>query len=566
MAMMNMQPSLTNWTRLEKFACISVCILFVISMCAGILLPIYTDEVVSKIYHSRLFDEGLANWTTGLPQCATSFHTPLPVALYFGALVSSLTYYNVDPVLLRLIGMLNIPILVAIFVYLVRKISNGRVSYLEACGVVVSILGLGVLPFLLIIDRPEQILILSLLFFIVAPMLAKNKSPFIKLSITGLFIAATSIFFFAHSLALFFIPVIFVSAGYLAWSQNNRFVIMTVLFAIVAYTAFQSYHYSKDFTQCDDAPIVGEIMRSGTLDPHLLVTRPKEFLKNGLRNVLTASPAIVTRAALARRYQSDWLPANTTLHSDYFLLLVIAVTMAIFGLLLYGAIVLLVMRVVYCIRQRSIDFNTAIAMSLAAGLFTHEFFYNTWNFYTASLVICVSFMIALLSLSSFSLCEKNRRHARALFLLVMVVSLFSQVELLKTTLPQLAAIPSASTKIAEQPLSIPVFSYRANKEQIYQAGQACQIRQADKNTHLVVDDFTSFAFLRADEPILISYISGFFGRDIGEGGLVDFLKSTGSAGLITRCSSLPQGLLNRDIHRVGDFCCIGHEYAENINQ
>ncbi len=561
-----MQLSLTNWTRLEKFACISVCILFVISMCAGILLPIYTDEVVSKIYHSRLFDEGLANWTTGLPQCATSFHTPLPVALYFGALVSSLTYYNVDPVLLRLIGMLNIPILVAIFVYLVRKISKGRVSYLGAVGGVVGFLGLGVLPFLLIINRPEQILILSLMFFIAAPMLAKNKSPNIQLAISGLFIAATSIFFFAHSLALFFIPVVFVSAGYLAWRQNYRFVIMMVLFGVVAYTAFQSYHYSKDFTQCDDAPIVATIMRSGTLDPHLIATNPKEFFQKGLRNVMTASPAVIARALFARQYQSDWLPKNPTLHADYFLMIVIALTMVIFGLLLYGAIGLLVVRVVYCIRHRSIDFNTAIAMSLAAGLFTHEFFYNTWNFYTASLVICVSFVIALLSLSSFSLCEKNRRSARALFLFVMVVSLFSQVELLKTTLPQLATIPSAATKIAEQPLSIPVFPYHANKEQIYQAGQACNISKSGKNTRIVVDEFTSFAFLRADEPILISYISGFFGQDIGEGGLVDFLKSIGSAGLITRCSSLPQGLLNSDIHRLGGVCCIGHGYPQNVNQ
>lgn len=535
-------------------------------MCAGILLPIYSDEVATKIYHSRLFDEGFANWITGLPQCATSSHTPLPVTLFFGALVSSLTYYNVDPVQLRLIGILNIPILVAIFIYLIRKISNGRVSYLEAAGGVVGILGLGVLPFLLIIDRPEQILILSLIFFIAAPMLAKNKSPNIQLAISGLFIAATSIFFFSHSLALFFIPVVFVSAGYLAWSQNNRFVIMMVLFGVVAYTAFQTYHYSKDFTQCDDAPIVAAIMRSGTLDPHLVVTNPKEFFQKGLHNVMTASPAVITRAVFAGRYQSDWLPQNPILHDDYFLLLVIAVTMAIFGLLLYGAIVLLVIRVVYCIRQRSIDLNTALALSLAAGLFTHEFFYIAWNFYTASLVICVSFIIALLSIPSFSLSEKNRRRTRVLFLVVMVVSLFSQVELLKTTLPQLATIPSAATGIAAQPLSIPVFSYQANKEQIYQAGQACNISKSGKNTRIVVDEFTSFAFLRADEPILISYISGFFGQDIGEGGLVNFLKSTGSAGLITRCSSLPQGLLNSDIHRVGDFCCIGHEYPLNVNQ
>ena len=529
-------------------------------MSVSFYLPIYSDEVATKIYHSRLFDEGLANWINGLPQCAKSFHTPLPVTFLFGALLSSLTYYNADPVQIRVIGILNVPILAALFVYLIRKLSAGKVSYLEAAGGVGGLLGLGVLPLLLIINRPEQILILCLIFFLVAPLFAAYRSPRVQLAISGLFIAVTSIFYFSHPLAIFFTPFVIVSGGYLAWRQTKRIATLVVLFGIIAGTAFQSYHYAKDITQCDDAPIVSAIMRSGTLDPHLLVTNPGEFFWKGVRNVLTASPEVISRAIYAKRYQSDWLPQNPTLHDDYLLMLVDSVAAAIFAFLLYGTMFLVVTRVVYCVRQRSIDQNTSLALALAVGLYGHEFFYVTWNFYTASLVICVSLLVSVLLIPSLSLSEKLQKRARQLFWVVMITSLFSQVELLKTTLPQLAAIPAGSTRIAAQPLSIPVNSYQINREKIYQAGEACHIDKSGENSRIVVDEFTSFAYLRAKEPILISYISGFFGQDIAEDGLAKFLKSTGSAGLITRCSSLPQGLLRNGVHQVGNFCCIGYGF------
>jgi hypothetical protein len=528
-------------------------VLFFCVLLSGIFLPVYSDEVVTKWILSRIFFES-GDAVTLFPQCSNTLDKTVSFVFYPAAIFLAGLYSFLGPFGLRISGLLLALFWFSGIAYWNFKSSLSSTAGFRSFSALAALASLGVMPYLWVMARPEQLMVIGVLFFCLYPLYFKQDKNIQKLwTGASLYILAASIFFYSHSKSIFFLPFVIASVWYAFRSCSVG--IRWALFGYVFALGVVVIRDASSLAQCTDAPMIQKILDANVLSPNLMLTAPSEFFSRGFSNLWQFPGRVVEHLVIKNTFQSGWLPPLGSVQAE----------VGVLNNLIKGSLFFLIvgshlLAIIIFIRQfvfRNLSPAAVLAFLLVASSAANSFIYEVWHFYSGNQFVPVSIMILCLSLPNIPNLAIPDRIRGLFFYCLLFIATISIVTLFCKAFPILknnAAIDQA--EIAGQPLSIPTFGTKSHIASIRNLGEACGF-PSGRQKYLVVDHMTYFAYRENKQPIHILYVSELgFGGDLGGGRLLPFLKKINSPGVISRCEWLPaefQGMARRDNK---GYCCI----------
>ncbi|MDN8612820.1 hypothetical protein [Variovorax ginsengisoli] len=543
-------------TRLNNLAGFAVLVLALSVCAAGILIPLYSDEIAVQMVRARFFleDGALLNL---LPQCRPLL-MPIPASWYPGAVFNAILYSGASELGLRIRGIAICGAWLSLLWMWAGRHPQTLISKRSLQGVVLSLNMLGVLPFVLVLARSEQLLVVGLLAYCIFPIFWRSTETdgiYIKGLKAALIFLITSVFLLAHPKALFFSPIILASA-FLIFRDAGKLWSVGVLLSL-GFAIAQSFQHVQVASRCVDAPAMSLVLAQHTLDFQLLSTDRAAFFREASRNVASSLGLVIERVPVTLVYQSNWLPSVDGKWIEPGLAgfgKLLKVSLHVFALLLLCAGIL---RVVMELLRKRLEPGALLGISMTAGLVLHGVAYNVnaWHFYTPGLIVpALSILLLLVLDAQWPVSNWIRLVAGAVAFYWMLLAIASMAVLLPIQTPRLLQIARAGDDVIEgQSLSTPVFVREDQHAQIPSLAKRCGIHDGDKR--LVLDGAAYFLFQHGRQPINVFYVSDYaFGMDIGQK-LPEFLRKIDSGGILSRCEYLPKALLDRAI-RSDKMCCI----------
>lgn len=546
---------------LLRFLSVLAVVLFLIVLSMTFFVPLYMDEILTKIVDARFFAEH-GTLVTLTPQCGSSWVNPLPVSFYPGSIFVTLLYGRLGLVGLKVSGIL---LALAWFTgtgWVACRTATRKTEKVHRFAMVAALLGCGVFPCVLVLARRESIMLLCLLAYCVLPSASRRwaTARFGPHAVAIAFIFTTSLFFFSHPKALFYLPFVLVSALATAPWRRTRSAVAIVPCVIVI--AAQCVRFVAATVRCDGAPELTKMWAALTLDPGLLARDPAAFFATGLTN-LVETPERAWTGLMFRANTTGWVPLPRSTRLPLDLLTLNSVTSAFFAAFLLGIPVLLLLAARRH-RTGTSRSNLALGASLALSVAANAFMLNDYAFYNSQLMLpAMALVVALVGWT-----RRGSIVPRPLAPIGLVVLLTiggaNFVAFLCYHGPVLvenATKPGA--EVPGQALAIPIFGFGAEKAKIRALASRCGFN-GDGSTHLVIDEMTYYAFHDLAQPINLMSISdavNYSGQALPGEKVVSLLRRMQSPGVIGRCNLFPTALHPRALSG-GSYCCVGKAALE----
>ena len=536
-----------------------------VSLLLGMFLPLYTDELATKIMQSRFFAEH-GRLLTLFPQCESGFISDTPYSWYPAAVIYSFIYSQLEPLGIRIAGVVtSLMSLVVLFYWISSKalISKDKILL---CATVAAIFGLGVFPFVLVLARAEQWLVLLIVTYCLFPIISKrllqHKNKLVEIASFIIFCILTSFFFYTHTKSIFFFPMIFISALYSFGSKHKLLFGLSLMFTVVC--AIQTVQYARAAIRCDDAPILSKLLASQTIDMSKLTVSPLLVINDAINNLVSAPQQITRHLVFQSEYQSGWLPPEKTESFSDVVAIVNVVVVTILQGVIWLALLTPLILIFSGMQWANVGKEKLLVCSIWIALVGHLAIYKVWNFYGGALVIPISVALLVISCAEIFQLSIRTRIGKSILLIVFVTSLLSFSLRFFNVMPDLIAIAHSSTNsLPGQPLSVSAFNFENTRARVRLLANECGL-QGDGSKKLVVDDMTYFAFDDLQQPLHLVYLyEGGFGADIGGDKLQKFLTKMGSDGIVAQCTYFPHLYLGHAI-RDDNICCIRLEKLQHI--
>ncbi|MES2181595.1 MAG: hypothetical protein V4493_05810, partial [Pseudomonadota bacterium] len=346
---------------------------------------------------ARFFAEG-AKIVTVFPQCGASFIVDTPFSFYPAAIAYSFLYAGLWPLGIRIAGVAMAFVWVALTYWWIVRTIHIRQYRIYLLATIAAIFGFGVLPFLMILARSEQWLIVLIGFYCLLPVFSKHilrpASILHDLGWLFVFVLATSLFFYVHPKAIFFFPLVIISAYYSLGVKRKLLLVISISFIIIC--SVQSVLFAKATSRCDSAPKLSAMLSSQTIDFSLIKTQPEKFIATAIKNTIKAPVKVVNHIVFNNSYQSGWLPASNKSDKGFIVKLANGVAKTTFLFCIFGAL-MLPFRFLWKARNISgRDERFFIIIALWVGLVGHLAIYNAWNFYSGALILPLSIWMLVL--------------------------------------------------------------------------------------------------------------------------------------------------------------------------
>lgn len=523
---------------------------FAVTLLLSVFLPIYTDEVGWKILQARFFLDGGVNINL-FPQCGAPFATApawfmVPARAFDAWLYGDL----VPPLQLRFMGIASFLLWLAVAGWLLSRAVGQTVGGLSLVSLTVAFVGLGVMPFLMVINRPEQPLLIGLTVLMLAPLVAANhRARWPRdAAMAGGTVALCVFLFSQHPKSLLFLPLMAAAIFFLV----ERWSLRAAAYVALGYFALGTYGYWAARNQCPGDPVLAKAIATQLVPVSAILSDPLGSAVRMADNALHSWQW--PRSTLFWYYYgSDWFPRTETLGA-----VAIAVTIA-------GIVILSVLFLVIAIelgalglaawRGRVLSKRFVIALAVVGSISALSMLQDYKGFYEAKLIMPLLMMTALIGLSP-DLHARHSLFARRFGLAVICLSLVSQAVLWRSVAPHLDAFMSGGY-IAGQGKSFSAFDYDRTAAEVLDTARLCGL-PASGARHLVIDDLTYPALAGAYRPFHISFISnpGAGMLDDADGTtLLNWLAGAHAAGIVAGCHLLPEDL-RVQARRNGPFCCI----------
>lgn len=558
---------------------------FSYSMWIAYYVPVYGDEPQWKLTVSRLFLDG-GKLIYLFPACVDNFLLDPPITWYPARWIDAWLYADAsNPFKLRQFGWFIFLALVLVWAKFLSV--NAKVSWKIAILFVAAYFSFGVMPYLMVFNRPEQSILIWLTLGI-ALMYASQKWPpsTIKIKVLialsyGLLVCLIAA---AHPKGLYFLPVILV----LCWISIHSLSLVGCLAALMAWTSWETIVFWKKRTYCVESEWLTGLLSNFTVQPHLLKTSPRAFLDSGINNLFhwrsyikgaefqggaigKAVDANLPNLQLVElAQQTVWLPlaaaavligvnlfelvfaqyqkgkrvmpVMATLLLIFIASLLISERYAGFGFIALGISLLGIL----CLSLFKIkNYSLAIASCLGLSLMLLMFMQTLKNFYETTIIWPIFLLATIFTFNTLSTWSK--KFLIGLFLPILFVGAGLATLGRHTVSNEYADAWRATRgeKITQQ-LQLQVF-----------AKEACNIDST--TSRLVLDDDTYPSFWKSPAPLLTAYVYGWWsqGTDYHQ-----TFASQNPQGLVTKCESAPNELL-KILSKKDGFCCAS---AQTLNQ
>lgn len=501
-------------------------------------LPVYIDETYWKLIVSRLVsDKGYLVYI--FSQCAQGQWVQAPLTWLPAMSLSSILYENAShPWTLRISGWVLYVGLLIVWVWLLKRRSG--LSWLDSALAVCAFFSLGVLPFLMVFDRPEKSLLV--LLTLVLALLPTGDSSQAKPSKVAaifwvvLFSLLAALFAGVHPKGLFFFPVLLA----VLYLRTRSWIAGLLFLGVLVWIARDTMAIWHARTNCPEFPGLMTVLQNLTLRPAAFFADPGAFIHAAWLNLM-AFNAYVDSIALMPTYIENWLPAVAgSQNQPGWVMLVNALNWS--ALAAAAALTL-----VNLVRAGSKWWKSTglVWLTLCLALIFIVCLQTAKNFYEASLVWPLIGLVTAMSFAPSS----GARHtgaAKAVVILLVVIAIISSVARIDRFAPNL------SDWIGERAWQVQHQDQHNETLRAF-AKNRCSI---DGNAaRLAIDKTTYPAFWRHQQPILLDFSSGWWAA---EADLSTTLRNTKSEGVVAACERLPDGLRDR-AKTQGQICCLSAE-------
>lgn len=523
----------------------------------GFLVPVYVDEIATKLVQARFLAEG-GQMLSLFPQCSSGFILQTPTSWYPAALVFALLYGELQPLGLRVAGVLLFLGWFAVFVGWVFLMTPDARQRLRTVAVMTAILGLGVLPLTLILARPEQWLVLILSCFLAlaagADRLWSRGRVWMPAAILAVFLLLTSLLNYAHPKALFFLPFVLVAAACIFGLQRRWLLSLAVAFSV--FSAYQTYGVAKAVISCEEAPTLSKILAAQTTSVAMAFNEPAAFVAEVSNNLVTAPVEIAEHGVFQSQYQSGWLPPVPFAVASSG---VKALNLGMRGFWYLACLLAVLLPPLVFLLDRGKDTTVAgrlLIPGLWLGFAGHLALYKEWNFYGGALVIPLAGLLIVSSMARLRDLPRLAWVANGAPGVLLLLAISSTVVLLGQQGPPLlrAARSGDEVPVNQEAFSLNAFAYKATRERIRNLAGACDLA-GDGATRLVVDNLSYHAFAYLRQPVYLGSLWPWgAGADVA-GKTRRLLVDMQSEGMIGRCDMFGPEFRNQTL-REGDFCCV----------
>lgn len=539
-------------TRLLHLLSIAVILAFVVTLGLSVLVPILNDEVGWKIITTRFLRDG-GRMISLFPRCGASFLTEPPWFMVPMRLIEAGIYAHLSLLQIRVMGVLSFALWLGLVLVLLARIMGPVLSGLRLPAVLLGLISLGALPFLLVINRPEQPLLLGLSLLLLVPLAVPAVRPRWSDAVgaAGVLLVAMGLFA-SHPKSLIFLPLMLTSLFVLARPWTLRVAAGAGLVLMAA----QTYGFWSRFNACPGDPAFGRFLAEQMVTLGGLAGAPAATLRQMTANLLHL-PYYGHVLKVPVGLPLPWLPPFPAIPEP----LAEAVTLAIRLVVAGGVLVAggaLALRLCAAWRARRPDARLLLVLACGLSLLALASLQTVKHFYELGLIGPLAILVALIALIR-PPGPAAARAARAYMAALLVVSLVSQIVLWAALLSRSVGYYTAGGYLPEQAeVSVSPYRYAAQERKVRAAARACAIDLDRRPRHLVTDDLTYPALAASHAPFNIFYIergSRWPEARLNGAELTAFLRQWRSDGLVAGCHMLPPDL-RAGVVRVGDVCCM----------
>ena len=284
---------------------------FLLSLLLGLLLPIYTDEVGWRMQLRAGIDGGIDRMISDICGPNTNAAPPL-FMMPFRGVSAWLNLAFPDPLYVRIIGVGCAIIWAFLLRALIGRIAANDAQRNLLRTLIFALLGMGVLPLMLVMSRPDQIVLLAMtgaVYLAVLAVLAARRTATGAISnwlwpfaIAALGVAAISY----HLKGVLIAPLILVCI-FLSGPGRRTLTARVLAMLLFAGLAAQGAHYWVERFRCPDDPVLAERLAKQNIASALLTGG--DWRKVTMTALIGANPNNYIMLAEARKYpMSDWLP------------------------------------------------------------------------------------------------------------------------------------------------------------------------------------------------------------------------------------------------------------------
>jgi hypothetical protein len=521
----------------------TICLLTFALSCT---LPIYVDETNWQLIKGRLFVDDYQTTRISPALCVEGAMAAWPWFMVPFRAVDSIPYIAMNsPLYLRTVGAVYLIFLVIVLMSFCVRYLSSTIRPLVIVLLISSFLSLGTLPFLLMMNRPEQglLLLVGTLFFL--PLITSEERD-LKSSVfaSGLIAFLSLCLFTTHPKGVFFMPIALASAWYLVKPWPIRAV---VLATILVFGALSAFHWQARLA-CPNLPAIQAILDQHSLSIAIL-SDPRKAARIFYMSALKGFGvfAYVKSILFQHNYMSDWLPSSDSIGAIGWL--VDCGIFVVFGALGATFLLLFAKLLRNAWSSRSVGRQLAMICMLLISLSALAVIQVVKNAYEATLVVPLWGLLLLIA----SRGQQGIWFERQLkFTVITLVSLstVSQLNLWRVFGPN--ASWRAGGYIPGQVESVSTFNYSHLRQKINSTAMLCGIGREHALRRLVLDELTYFSFSDSYQPVVGSNLTGTWG---GSFDLPNYLKKVQSSGAVAACKWFPSGI--EDLLRKNDeFCCL----------
>ena len=526
--------------------CRTLIAMFVVTFALSLFVPIFEDEIGWLMLRTRYFlDDGvtISLWQTCPPRLAlVPAWYRLPLRLLDGWTTGAL----IDPLAIRLTGLLSYATWLGFAVALLPKaVARGR---LAVAGIGAGYLAIGLIPFALAINRPEQQLLL-----VIVPLAAVALWPWDRahqtsrrdLVVALCLIVATYVLVGHHTKGVLFGPL----AAVAAWFAIRRPTIrLATLGAEAGLGLLFGLAYARRLV-CPGYPGAMRYINDVSL-PFQKIAADPGLLAYHLFRRIRETPVYFERVMLHQgEVHLKWLPPRQALdfidpiaNFGFVAVLVGAAVIAVVG---FGRLL------VQAGRTRTIGPRLGVTACLLLGIVATLSLQGQKHFYDGGFLWVVVGLTALIA-------WRPLRTAWARPLRRIAVAGLAGAAFVSQVALWTWFVPEVETRLADDTYrpsrgSFSAFDYDRARTEIRDTARMCRIPLDGTSRYLALDVATYGVAWPTWRPIFVNYLIGYWQPVVGDP--IEYLSGRGSAGLLAACNSLPDDLAART-RRNGAYCCL----------
>jgi hypothetical protein len=528
----------------------------IVALCSvglGLLVPIYSDEVGWRFQARMAFDGGVDRFVAENCGLNTLAQTPVfmqPLRYATAAFNSTFA----DPLTIRLVGIACALTWLALLWALVGRLSRTPAEANRMRTIGFSLASLGLLPFMLVISRPEQPILLALTAAIFLATAGLNKmraedgtaASAIK---AALVVLLGLIALGYHLKGIIFMPIFLAAAVFSSHGPKGRPWRIAAPLVLIGATALSVPYWIGRF-RCPADPLLAEKLGRENIASVIFNADPIAPKVGKLLAGLNPFDYILLTVPKMRN-MSNWLPPQVIGHGT-------ALGWTILVMICWAACMLAAIGVLIVVLRRRPrepgDVRRLVfALLIAATILFWSVAQIHKNVYESALTVPLTIIVFVLAFTSIRDSARMLRLTRALSLTALGSAAISAVLLMAFYGPALSGIARNPGYIAAQKSSASVFGYDAIHADILATGKLCGISNDAHTKGLLVDDLTYIAYMNSWRPLHRTGILSDWNGSISDPAA--YLRAHGSSGAVIGCRYLPPALQSR-ARRNGPYCCL----------